>query len=145
MKVKLKSTEIVKRINKIFGDQIADSDWVGDIRLHYIGTVDGKEVQIDDWILCNEEFYMYVYYNPNIHELTTHTYPDDPDFIPEEDDEYCINNNNSRKLAHSSYDGKNYYWEFDEEQLVNIVESLRDFFGLSKSAPLLISDDDMVI
>lgn len=139
---KIKSTDIADTINRIFGEQIAFDDNVGDIELRYTGkSKDGEEVSIDDLLFSGDTFYMYIWYSPETKTLETHSYSGDDVVI--DDLDYCINNDNLDTDA--DYDDKNgnFYWKLEEEQIINIAEALRDFFD--RTQQVLIADDDLVI
>lgn len=143
MRKKMKYTDIADTINRIFGEQIAFADGVGDIELRYTGkTKDGEEATIEDYLFCAHMFYMYIWYSPETKTLETHSYSGDDDVI--EDLDYCINNDNlGTEAGYYEDENENFYWNLEEEQIINIAEALRDFFD--RTQQVLIADDDLVI
>lgn len=134
----LTAEEVTDRINELFGDQIATFE-DGDIKLRYRKEVNGETVLLEDLIMCGDDLYPFFWYDTRSNLLCTRSYRGTEQTV------YCINDNTKGDFAEIYEEFNEWYWEFDdEEELINIVNALHEFFGMNISVPLIM-DDDMVI
>lgn len=144
--VKLTPQQIADRINGAFHADVTTIDMMGDIKIVYHGTVNGKTVDINEWLFCLGDLFPYIWYYSTDTErnIRFHSFKNDN----MNQDAVCINPEIKMYDVHRDNHEPGYYsyWDLENEGILDeFLTALCTYLGIAKVEILPVFEEELAI